>query len=228
MNCNLSELRLVSPRDGWPLTSPQKERAMAASSGADSILENAKLFETTAEAVADLNAVYATTARSRDMTKRVMTPRAAVEEIIPRIGPEKIGLLFGPERTGLLNEDLLCANTLINIPANPEFSSFNLAQTVLILAYEWLMQNSQAPANSMPIHNKSRPATREELFHFFDHLERELDITNFFSTEAMRPAMVQNLRNALSRAEFSEQEVRTLHGVITALVLDPSRKKKHG
>jgi tRNA/rRNA methyltransferase len=228
MNCNLSELRLVEPRDGWPLISPQKERAAAAASGADSILENARLYKTTAEAVSDLNAVYATTARSRDMIKPVLDPRGAITEIASR-PDEKIGLLFGPERTGLINDDLLCAGKIIHIPANPDFSSFNLAQSVLILAYEWLMQAAAAPLQAAPPNpNRSRLATQEELLHMFDHLERELEEGRFFSTEAMKPTMVQNLRNIFLRASLTDQEVRTFRGVITALTLDPTRKRKHG
>jgi tRNA/rRNA methyltransferase len=228
MNCNLSELRLVEPRDGWPLVSPQKERAGAAASGADSILENATLFSTTAEAVADLQTVYATTARSRDMIKPVLDPRHAVAEIAANT-LAKTGLLFGPERTGLLNDDLLCAGKLIHIPANPEFSSFNLAQSVLILAYEWLMQASAAPLQEAPVNpTRSQLATQEDVLRMFEHLESELDDARFFSTEAMKPTMVQNLRNIFLRASLTDQEVRTFRGVITALTLDPSRKRKHG
>ncbi len=229
MNCNLSELRIVAPRDGWPLVSPQKERAYAAASGADSILESAKLYETTADAVKDLNAVYATTARSRDMIKPVYDPRQAMAEIAPRVAREKIGLLFGPERTGLLNDDLLCAGKIIHIPANPEFSSFNLAQSVLILAYEWLMQATAAPIQEAPPNpNRSRLAAQEEVTRMFEHLEKELDAARFFSTEEMKPTMVLNLRNMFLRAELTDQEVRTFRGVITALTLPPDRKRKHG
>lgn len=227
LNCNLTELRIVNPRDPWPLASPQKERCEAAASGATSVLENATIYATTEAAVADLTGIYATSARPRDMVKPVMTPRAAVTETATRLrAGEKIGLLFGPERTGLTNDDLLVCEKLVNIPANPEFSSFNLAQAVLILAYEWLTHENTAPAENTD-YGKSRPATRDELFHFFDHLERELDLGGFFTTEAMKPTMVQNLRNAILRANLSEQEVRTWHGMIAALV-KPADKKKAG
>ncbi|HVY12808.1 MAG TPA: RNA methyltransferase [Alphaproteobacteria bacterium] len=227
MNCNLSEMRLVNPRDPWPLVSPQKERIAASASGADAILENAKVFETTAEAVADLHAVYATTARNRDMVKEVVTPRKAIAELAAhQQNGQKTGILFGPERTGLINDDLICAEKIVHIPANPQFASLNLSQGVLVAAYEWLMHETEAPPSELPL-GKTRAATREELFHLFDHLERELDTRGFFTTVEMKPAMVQNLRNALSRAQFTEQEVRTLHGVITALA-GPQQRQKQG
>ncbi len=224
LNCGLIQLRLVAPRDPWPLASPQKERITAAASGADAVLENARLFSTTAEAVADLHAVYATTARGRDMVKPVLTPRAAIAEMAQgRETGGKTGILFGPERTGLTNEDLICAGKIITIPANPGFSSFNLAQGVLVLAYEWLMSQSEAPRESLPL-GKTRPASKEELFNFFGHLEDALDEGGFFTTPGMKPAMSQNLRNIFSRASLTEQEVRTLHGVVSSLAGAKKRK----
>jgi tRNA/rRNA methyltransferase len=225
LNCQLHELRLVSPRDPWPLESPHKERISAASSGADSILENAKIYATTAEAVADLNTVYATTARTRDMIKQAVTPRMAIADTRQRLAnDEKVGLMFGPERTGLINDDLQACEKIVSIPANPEFSSFNLAQAVLVLAYEWITAISETPEQSMHF-GHTRPATKAELFHLFDHLERELEAGGFFTTEDMKPAMVQNLRNAILRAELTEQEVRTWHGMITALAHGPFKAK---
>jgi tRNA/rRNA methyltransferase len=218
MNCNLSEMRIVNPRDPWPLVSPQKERIAAASSGADEVLNNAKLFDDTPQAIADLHVVYATTARPRDMIKEVVTPRVAIAEVMAHVkNGQKVGLMFGPERTGLTNEEIVYAHKIVQIPANPEFSSFNLAQCVLVLAYEWLMANSAAPDSVMDL-GKTRPATREELFNLFDHLERDLEAGGFFTTPELKPTMVQNLRNALTRAELTEQEIRTWHGIVTALV----------
>lgn len=225
MNCSLSELRIVNPRDPWPLVSPQKERMAAASSGADDVLNSAKMFDDTPAAIADLHVVYATSARPRDMIKEVVTPQQAIAEIMEHIKEgHKVGLLFGPERTGLTNEEIVCAHKIVQIPANPEFSSFNLAQGVLILAYEWQIANSAAPASEMAL-GKTRPATREELFNLFDHLERELDEGGFFTTAELKPTMVQNLRNVLTRAELTEQEVRTWHGIISALVSNHGRKR---
>ena len=133
LNCGLGRLRLVRPRDGWP-----SDRAVAAASGADAVLDGATLFDTTAAAIADLEQVYATTARPREMIKPVMTPRRAAAEMRAAIGGGRpVGILFGPERTGLLNDDLALADTLISVPLNPAYSSLNLAQAVLLVAYEW-------------------------------------------------------------------------------------------
>jgi tRNA/rRNA methyltransferase len=200
----------------------------AASAGADEILKNAKVFSDTASAVADLHATYATTARSRDMVKEVVVPRVAIADFAARAAQgEKTGLMFGPERTGLINEDLVCAQKIIHIPANPAFSSFNLAQSVLILAYEWLTAAHPATDSQTPYH-KTRPATREEMFGLLTRFEEALDERGFFSTEAMKPSMVQNFRNALMRAELSEQEVRTWHGLLTALISDRTKRTNHG
>ncbi len=225
MNCSLHELRLVDPRDSWPLTNTLQERIDATSAGATGIFKDTKIYQTTPDAVGDLNSVYALTARTRDMAKEMLTPRAAIAEIHSKINAgEKIGLMFGPERTGLINEDLSCAEKLIGIPANPEFSSFNLAQSVLIMAYEWFTRANDVPTETMN-YGKTRPATKAEVFHLFDHLERELEAGGFFTSLEMKPAMTQNLRNAILRAELTEQEVRTWHGMITALAEGPKKPR---
>lgn len=238
MNCGLMQLRLVAPRDPWPLSATLQERMEAASSGADQVLAHAKLYETLPEAIADCTRVYASTARPRDMIKEVLTPRAAMQELhgFSQAG-EKIGLLFGPERTGLSNEEITLASKIITIPANAEFSSFNLAQSVLVLAYEWMLlaRGAMLTDGTLPSiephheqlhfngqdrqldYGKTRPANQEELHYFFHHLESELETHGFFTSLDMKPTMVQNLRNALVRANFTEQEVRTWHGVIAAL-----------
>jgi tRNA/rRNA methyltransferase len=226
MNCALHDLRIVDPRDPWPLTATLQERVDATSAGAESILKDTQLYSTTRDAVGDLNCVYALTARTRDMAKEMLNPRAAITEIHARIANgEKIGLMFGPERTGLINDDLVCAEKLIGIPANPQFSSFNLAQSVLIMGYEWFTSD-HTPATETMNYGKTRPATKAEVFHLFDHLERELEIGGFFTSLEMKPAMTQNLRNAILRAELTEQEVRTWHGMITALAEGPKKPRK--
>jgi tRNA/rRNA methyltransferase len=224
MNCELNELRIVNPRDPWPLQSPQKERMASASAGADALLESAKIYAALPQALEGLHTIYATSARTRDMTKEVSNPRAAMDEIRARMARgEKIGLLFGPERTGLTNEDLTLVEKCIAIPANPEFSSLNLAQAVMVLAYEWYAGDRNDLAEV--IYGNGRPAHKEELLRFFEHLERELEAGGFFSTPEMRPVMVQNIRNAILRAELSEQEVRTWHGMIAALTEGQRRRK---
>lgn len=222
-NCALPELRLVSPRDPWPLTQIHKQRMMAASSGADDILDNAKVYNTVEEAIADLNYVYATTSRSHDMVTRILTPKAAIPDMKERIASnQKVGVLFGPERMGLVNDYIVLANAKITIPLNPEFMSLNLAQTVLLIGYEWYQANNQTPATQIDT-GKSRPATREEYLNFYNRLESALDEARFFPTEEMRPTMTRSLQNMLQRAEMTEQEIRTWHGVIKALVTGPKR-----
>jgi tRNA/rRNA methyltransferase len=224
-NCALSELRLVSPRDPWPLGPVHKQRMMAASSGADDILDNARAFETVEEAIKDLNYVYATTSRSHDMVNKIMTPRAAIPDMQRRIAEgQKVGVMFGPERMGLINDYIVLANAKITIPLNPEFMSLNLAQTVLLVGYEWYQAQDQTLPAQTHIGN-SRPATREEYLNFYKRLELALNDAGFFTTEEMRPTMTRSLQNALQRAELTEQEIRTFHGVIKALITGPKRKK---
>jgi tRNA/rRNA methyltransferase len=217
LNCGLSSLRLVSPRDGWP-----NAKAQRAASGADVVLDKAKVFASVGEAVADLERVVATTARNRELSQRIVTPRRAASEMRGWIGQaEKVGILFGPERTGLTNDDMVHADTALSIPLNPQFSSLNIAQAVLLVAYEWAAAGEDAPAERMSEH-ATRPATKDELLNLFAHLERALDQSGFLRNKAMRPAMVHNLRAFLQRAAMTEQEVRSFHGVIKYLA-----KHKH-
>ncbi len=212
LNCGLSTLRLVSPRDGWP-----NDKAQRAASGADVVLENAEVFDSVAEAVADLERVVATTARNRELTQRILTPRHAAAEVRGWIGQgERVGILFGPERTGLENDDMVHADTALSIPLNPQFSSLNVAQAVLLVSYEWAAAGDATPASRMAEH-ATRPATKEELQNLFDHLERALDQSGFLRNKDMRPSMVLNLKALLQRAEMTEQEARTFHGVIKFL-----------
>jgi tRNA/rRNA methyltransferase len=217
LNCGLSALRLVSPRDGWP-----NAKAQRAASGADVVLDKAKIFASVGEAVADLERVVATTARNRELTQRIVTPRRAAAEMRGWIGQaEKVGILFGPERTGLTNDDMVHADTALSIPLNPQFSSLNIAQAVLLVAYEWATTGEDTPAERLSEH-ATRPATKDELLNLFAHLERALDQSGFLRNKAMQPAMVHNLRAFLQRAAMTEQEVRSFHGVIKYLA-----KHKH-
>jgi tRNA/rRNA methyltransferase len=222
MNTGLTELRLVDPRDPWPLGEVHQQRMAAASSGADAILQNTKIFATIEEAIADLNYIYATTARTHDMVNRIMTPRAATPDMIARAqNGEKIGVMFGRERTGLTNDYIVHANTKITIPLNPEFSSLNLAQAVLLIGYEWYQAQEETRSRAPDdfIHTGSSvPAKREDYLNFYHRLESALDESGFFTTEEMRPTIARNLQNMLQRATMTEQEIRTWHGVLTALV----------
>lgn len=212
LNCGLTDLRLVRPRDGWP-----NDKAWASASGADMVLESARLYPSAAEAVADLNVVYATTVRTRDMIQEFVTPRRAAAQLRDHYNADhKTGVMFGPERSGLTNEDLTLAEKLISVPLNPSFASLNLAQAVLLVGYEWF-QTGEIPPDAQLHTGATRPATKGELVNLFERLEGALDPTGFFTSEAKRPSMIRTLRNALERMQMTEQEVRTFHGVITAL-----------
>lgn len=220
-NCGLTDLRLVRPRDGWP-----SEKARAAASGADIVLDRARLFDRVEDAIADLRHAYATTARDRDMVKRVVTPRFAAGEMRRRdAAGEACGILFGRERTGLVNDDVALADTVLSVPLNPAFSSLNLAQAVLLVGYEWLTAGDATPGEQLAT-GHSRPATKAEYLRFFEHLEEELDRSGFMRSAEKRPVMVRNLRNLLQRAQLTEQELRTLHGVITAFAGPRQRRRE--
>ena len=217
LNCGLSSLRLVAPRDGWP-----NAKAQRAASGADIVLDKARVFDSVEAAVADLGRVVATTARNRELSQRIVTPRRAAAEMRGWMAQgDRIGILFGPERTGLTNDDMVQADTALSVPVNPQFSSLNIAQAVLLVAYEWAVAGDDAPAERMSDHS-TRPATKDELQNLFAHLERALDQSGFLRHKAMRPAMVNNLRALLQRTAMTEQEVRSFHCVIKYLA-----KHKH-
>ena len=224
LNCGLTDLRIVRPRDGWP-----SDSAVAASAGAAAVIDNVRVFATTSEAIADLTLVYAATARDRAMTKRVVIPGEAAREIraasTKEGGAHKCGILFGGEAKGLHNDDIALADHVITAPLNPAFSSLNLAQAVLILAWEWHMAGSAAPASEMRIPEDTRPATKEEMLGLFEHLESALDQSGFFHVREKRPIMARNLRNLLQRAQPTEQEVRTLRGVIKSFEIHMKKKE---
>mgnify|MGYP001490064184 FL=1 len=224
LNCRLTELRLVKPRDGWP-----SDEATAAAAGADEVVEGARVFDTTADAVADLEHVFATTARTRDMTQRILTPRQAGAEIRDfmtgtRTGDQgeiKAGVLFGREAKGLKNDDLVLCDAVVMAPVNPAFSSLNLAQAVFCIGYEWLLagfgDGKDGGGGRLAMKKETRPANKSELQSLFEHLEQELDASGFLHVKEKRPVMVRNIRNLLQRAHLTEQEVRTLRGIITSL-----------
>jgi tRNA/rRNA methyltransferase len=221
LNCGLTDLRLVAPRDGWP-----SEKARSAASGADRVLDAARLFDTVEEAIGDLQRVYATTARDRYMVKRIVTPRQAATELRTHMGAgEACGILFGPERMGLLSDHAALADTLITVPLNPRFMSLNLAQAVLLVGYEWFTAGDATPPDTLPT-GKSELATRKQLLAFFDHLEEELDRNGFLRNLEKRPSMVRNIRSLFERAHLTDQEVRTLHGIVTAFAGIRDRVKK--
>lgn len=222
-NFGLSEMRLVAPRDGWPSGGGLKKGATSAASGATHILDNARLYATAAEAIADLNHVLATTARERGQMKRVLTPAEAMPGLAERIGrAERVGILFGRERIGLTNEEISFADAIMTYPVNPAFASLNLAQAVLLAGYEWFKTtNGEPPFREV---NPSPPASRATILSMFDYVEAELDICGFFPP-GKKPSMTANLRDILHRLDLTEQEARTLRGVFKSLAEGPRRKK---
>ncbi|MEQ9487677.1 MAG: RNA methyltransferase [Alphaproteobacteria bacterium] len=212
LNSGWNRLRLVKPRDGWPST-----EAAAASSGALSVIENAELFETTAEAVADLQRVYATTARLRDMTNRVLTPKAAAPELLSLARNDvKTGILFGPERTGLTNDDVTLSDTIIEVPLNPSFKSLNLSQAVLLVAYEWFQLTVEGPDERLEF-GDTNLAEKASVLNFLNRFITALEEGGFFKSPNMKPVMIRNIHNMFQRVGLTEQEIRTLHGCVEAL-----------
>lgn len=207
LNFGLTEMRLVAPRDGWP--NPQ---AGPAASGADVVLERARVFHTVAEAVADCPHVYATTVRKRGVTKPVMTPEAAAREIHGR--PGRSAILFGPERSGLETDDVAVARTIVTVPINPAFGSLNLAQAVILVAYEWSkgVALAQPTDTDLPL-----PAPQEELDGVIGQLDAMLDSAGFYFPPDRVPTTKRTLRTLLTKPGWSSQEVRTLRGVLSAL-----------
>lgn len=212
LNCGLDDLRLVSPRDGWP-----SDTARSASAGADLVIDGARVFASLADAVADLSYILATTARVRDMVKPVLSVDRAMDEAWTRTRQGgRAGILFGRERSGLTNDEVSLSNAAVTFPVNPAFSSLNIAQAVLLMAWEW-RKRTMAPPPDRVVSADSPPARQEDIHHLFRHFEDSLEEGGFFHPPEKRPHMERNLRNLLLRADLTEQDVRTLHGVIVSL-----------
>jgi tRNA/rRNA methyltransferase len=222
-NFGLSDLRLVDPREGW-----DRAKAESAAAGAIETVERSQVYADLPTALAGFNHVYATTARPRGMTKLVMTPEQAGHDMRQRIAAgQKLALLFGRERFGLSNEEVSLADVVVTAPVNPAYASLNIAQAVLLMGYEWFKHDARSlgqatkelpalagPGLHMPY---TRPATKEELFGFYEQLESELDASGFFKSGDKKPTMLVNLRNMFARANLSEQEIRTLRGIVSSL-----------
>jgi tRNA/rRNA methyltransferase len=211
-NFGLSRLRLVKPRDGWP-----DIQATRAASGADHVLDGVQLFDTLQAAIADCQFVLATTARQHDQAKPVVGPEEAAREIAPRVAAnETVAVVFGRERWGLMNDEVGLADRILTYPVNPAFASLNLAQAVLVIAYEYFkLAGGNALPFAMPV--RSAPAGKEQLFAFFADLEAELEKVEFFRPPEKRPTMTINLRNIFSRMQPTSQDIQTLHGVVMAI-----------
>jgi tRNA/rRNA methyltransferase len=218
MNFGLTDLRLVRPQCGWP-----NVKAVNAASGATEVLNRVRLFETAEEACADRHRLYATTARSRDLPKPELTAEQAAREARAALAAgETVGVLFGAERTGLTNDELILADAVLRVPVNPKFPSLNLAQAVLLIAYEWWQ--SAAPAHA-PVPDAEAPATKGELAGLLDHLITELDATDFFRTADRRESMVRALKAIFARAGLGTPDVHLLRGVIKQLARRRERRQ---
>jgi TrmH family RNA methyltransferase len=218
-NGGLFHLRLVAPREGWP-----QPKAWRNASGAHRILDELTVHATVAEAVADLHHVFATCPRPRHIIKPVLTARGAAAELRAICARDlRAGLLFGPERAGLDNDDMAHAGSLIRYPLNPVFMSLNLAQAVMIMAYEWWTADEPAPPRHF-MTNETHVATKAELENFLAHLVDQLDASGFLRNTQKRPGMVRNIRHFFQRGEVTEQELRTLHGVVTELAVGRRRR----
>ena len=222
-NFGLDELRLVTPRDGWP-----NEKSRAAASGANHIIDQAQAFDDLKGSVGDLNWICATTARQRQLRKPILTPEQAVAEMAHRIADgQRVGMLFGAERQGLENDDIAIADAMVMVPVDPRFASLNLAQAVLLMSYEWLKHSDRGTLGRVTTYETAMqsglnlrgdlPASKAELIGMFEHLERELDLAGFLKPPGKRPMMIRNIRTMLERMGGTEQEVRTLRGIIASL-----------
>lgn len=216
-NFGLGDLRLIRPRDGWP-----NPAAGPAAAGADWILEGARLYESIADAVADRYRVFATTVRPRGMMKETVTPHHAAR-LIHALAQNNHGaaILFGPERSGLETEEVAMADAILTIPVEPAFGSLNLAQAALVCAYEWRLMRDETPDTVLG-GDHGGPARRDALEGLIEHLTDELKRRNYFRPDHREPVMRQTLRSMLQRPGYSEQEVRTLRGVIRYLSKPPA------
>ncbi len=221
MNCGLCDMRLVNPREDHT-----SDKAIAASSNAEEILYNAKVYASTEEAIADLQWVAATTARHRDQTKAVLSAEFAAHEAAQKLQNNiRCGLMFGPERTGLNNRDICLADAIINIPLNPKHCSLNLSQAVLLVGYEFYKTQKNLGKEEF-VTNHTTPAEKEKILKFCSYLESLLEDCGNFRVGEKREKMVINLRNIFTRGQLTEQELNTLYGVINHLRGTPRPVKR--
>lgn len=214
LNFGLTELRLVAPRDGWP-----NPDAGPAASGADIVLANAQLFDTLAEAVADCTTIYATTVRKRGVIKPVSTPENAAREVHATAG--RSAYIFGPERSGLETDDVALAHKIITVPINPEFGSLNLAQAVILLAYEWSKGVALASPPNVPL---DPPAPHAEMEELIQHFVRDLDKAGYFFPADRTEATLRTLRTTLTKTGWSHNDIRMMHGIVTILGRTPRKR----
>jgi len=220
LNFGLTDMRLVKPRDGWP-----NKNATAMAAGASEVLENARVFNSVQDAIADLHHVYATTARPRDMMKHVATPKGAAKQIREfEAENNSAGILFGKESSGLSSDDITYADTIITVPLNPDFTSINLAQAVLLVGYEWYQSTDITP--EIVLKFEERSATKEEINHLFARIERELDARGYFDRMMNRRSVIlKNMRNMFQRFGMLETDIKAMQGIIKGLSLKKKDKE---
>lgn len=223
-NFGLNDLRIVNPRDGWP-----SEKAQKASANAVHVVDAAQIYATLEEAISDLQYICATTARPRDMVKEILSPESSAKIMHQKVeNNQKVGILFGREKSGLTNTDISFADSIVIAPVDPECASLNLAQSVLLMGYEWRRQLNlptlgrktqfDGPAKEGTLLKENRPATKKELTGLVNHLKKELENTGFLRTVEKTPQMMRNIRNMIIRMQPTDQDVRTLRGIIGSLV----------
>jgi len=213
LNFGLNRMGIVNPRDGWP-----NQRAIAMASGAARVLDDAVIYGTTPEAIADCAYVFATTARHRDLTKPVMSPERAMEHARHLLeAGQGVAILFGPERSGLENQDVALADAIISVPVSDQFASLNLAQCALLIAYEWRRQTTDILPESVAL-AKTEFASKIEIEKLGDHYEQRMDTAGFFFPETKADGMKLNLRNMWSRMPLTRADVQIFHGMLRQMV----------
>ena len=212
-NFGLDRMCIVAPRDGWP-----NPAARALASGAGRLLDEARLVPDLPGALDDCQYVYATTARGRELTKPIFSPEEAMRDAVRRIAEgQKVAVMFGPERAGLENEDVVRANAIITVPVNPAFPSLNLAQCVLLTAYEWRRAASSVPEGHVHMHN-TEWASHAEIEALAVHYEDRMEEAGFFFPDHKATSMRQTLRNFWSRMPLTQADTRLLHGIMRQMV----------
>lgn len=214
LNFSLADMRLVRPRDGWPNPS-----AGPAASGADAVLEHARVFDTVQEAIADCSTVFASTVRRRDLVMPVLRPEEMAAQIVR--SAERSAILFGAERSGLETEEVALANAIVTVPINPEFGSLNLAQAVILLAYEWSKSGDLAVP---PAKDLEPPALHGEVEGLIGQLDAELEHKGYFHPPSRTQATKNTLRTIFTKTGWSSREVKAVRGVLRALVNPPRRR----
>jgi tRNA/rRNA methyltransferase len=214
LNFGLTEMRLVAPRDGWP-----NPDAGPSASGADIVLEQAQVFDTVQAAIADCSTIFASTVRRRDLVMPVLGPEQMAEQIAG--SPGRSAILFGAERSGLSTEDVALANAIVTVPINPEFGSLNLAQAVILLAYEWSRRTDLAQPTAKDV---EATAPHGEVDGLIVHLEQELDSKGYFHPPSRTQATKNTIRTIFTKTGWSSREVKAVRGIIRALV-DPARNR---